>query len=46
MFFNKKYEVRKITLINSNGSYNGYVTANNGDGWLPSSNKVVLKYGC
>lgn len=36
MFFNKSYEVRKITLINADGSYRGYVTENNGDGWLPS----------
>ena len=36
MFFNKQHEVRKITMINSDGSYSGYVTSNNGDGWLPT----------
>ena len=35
MFFNKEYEVRNIVMINSNGSYSGYITSNNGNGWLP-----------
>ena len=36
MYFNKPYEVRKIPKLNSKGESNGYVTENNGDGWLPS----------
>ncbi|MGL6104805.1 glycoside hydrolase family protein [Romboutsia sp.] len=36
MFFNKKYEVRKISTINVNGGINGYVTENDGNGWLPN----------
>lgn len=35
MFFNKDYEIRNISIINSNGGYDGYVIENNGDGWLP-----------
>lgn len=36
MYFGQAYEVRKIALINSNGGYDGYVTENEGNGWLPS----------
>ena len=36
MYFNKPYEVRKITKITREGNYNGYITENNGNGWLPS----------
>ncbi|MGL5718739.1 MAG: glycoside hydrolase family protein [Paraclostridium sp.] len=46
MFFNRPYEVRKITLINSDGSYNGYVTSNNGDGWLPTNTTGGVEYEC
>lgn len=35
MFFGKDFEIRKILIINSSGGYDGYVTENNGDGWLP-----------
>lgn len=35
MFFNKEFEIRKISIIDSNGGYNGYISDNNGDGWLP-----------
>ena len=33
MFFGKEYEVRKIMYV---PSYSGYVTENNGNGWLPN----------
>lgn len=35
MFLNKKYQVRPIGLINTNGVVSGTMTENNGDGWLP-----------
>ena len=35
MFFNKSYEIRSISLIDSSGGISGTVTENNGDGWLP-----------
>lgn len=35
MFFNKPYEVRKIPKLNTFGKIDGYITSNNGDGWLP-----------
>ena len=35
MFFNKNFEIRKIPLVNTLGLNSGYVTDNNGDGWLP-----------
>ena len=38
MFFGQEFEIRPITIIMSDGSYNGYVTENNGDGWLPTDN--------
>lgn len=46
MYFNKQYEIRKITLINSDGSYGGYVSSNNGDGWLPTPNGGALINEC
>lgn len=36
MYFGKDYEVRPISLINSNGGISGTVTENNGNGWLPT----------
>ena len=36
MFFNKDFEIRKISLVTTSGGISGYVTDNNGDGWLPT----------
>ena len=36
MYFNKSYDIRKITKITANGGYSGYVSENNGNGWLPN----------
>ena len=36
MFFGKDYEIRPILKITASGGYDGYVTENNGDGWLPN----------
>lgn len=35
MFFGQEYEIRPISIITGTGQYSGYVTENNGDGWLP-----------
>ena len=35
MFFGQEYEIRPISIITGTGEYSGYVTENNGDGWLP-----------
>lgn len=37
MFFGEKYQIRPISLIDSNGNYKGQVTENNGNGWLPTT---------
>lgn len=35
MFFGQDVEIRPISIITGTGQYNGVVTENNGDGWLP-----------
>lgn len=35
MFFGQDYEVRPISIITGTGQYDGYVTENDGNGWLP-----------
>lgn len=36
MFFGKEFEIRPISLLNSNGTVVGTMTENNGNGWLPT----------
>lgn len=43
MFFGKEFEIRPISIINSSGGYDGYVTENDGDGWLPTDNDIAEK---
>ncbi|MGL5717945.1 MAG: peptidoglycan DD-metalloendopeptidase family protein [Paraclostridium sp.] len=48
IYFNNKYEFRKIVTINADGSYGNYITENNGNGWLPhcendSENPIKFK---
>ena len=38
MFFGQEFEIRPISIIMADGSYNGYVTENDGNGWLPTDN--------
>lgn len=35
MFFGQEYEIRDIGIITGTGQYNGVVTENDGNGWLP-----------
>lgn len=43
MFFNKKYEVRPIGLINSKGNVSGTLSDNGGNGWLPDTEGGIEK---
>lgn len=45
MFFGQEFEVRPILKIAQDGSYDGYVTENNGDGWLPSDTEISNNEG-
>ena len=38
MFFGQEFEIRPISIIMADGSYDGYVTENDGNGWLPTDN--------
>lgn len=36
MFFGQEFEIRPILKMTSSGGYDGYVTENDGNGWLPT----------
>lgn len=45
MFFGKEFEIRPILKMNASGGYDGYVTENNGDGWLPNDTEIANNEG-